>query len=75
MAACISLDEFMRLQISERRERFDGLAVADQLAFVESADSIELILGGYPSAGQILAALERPSVSLDDAATASGTIH
>lgn len=75
MAARISLDEFMRLPISDRRERFDGLAVADQLAFVELSDSIELILGGYPSAGQLLAALERPSASLDDVATVSGTIH
>ncbi|BAO29385.1 hypothetical protein [Sulfuritalea hydrogenivorans] len=60
----ITLDEFMHLPVGdERRERFGDLAAADQLAFVRAADSVELILGGYPSESRILFSHEQASRS------------
>jgi len=51
----MSLDEFMTLPAMERRQRFGELSVSEQLAFVSSADSVELIIGGYPVEERILA--------------------
>lgn len=51
----MTLYEFMKLPVMERRQRFSELSAADQVAFVSTADSIELILGGYPSEERILA--------------------
>lgn len=50
----MSLDEFMKLPAMERRQRFVELSIADQVAFVSRADSVELIMGGYPTEERIL---------------------
>lgn len=51
----MTLEEFMRLPANERRPRFNELSVSDRLAFVSRADSVELIIGGYPVEERILA--------------------
>lgn len=71
MAGRITLAEFLQLPAGERRDGFEGLSVADQLAFIEAADPVTLILGGYPSEARILA----QHGALDGNPAHAGTIH
>lgn len=72
----MGLDEFMTLPAMERRQRFDELSVSDRLAFVSSADSVELIIGGYPTEERILDVAQHAANAMETNRSRDGkTMH
>jgi hypothetical protein len=76
MGGRITLDEFRALDVGAKRERFDELSLADQLAFVRATDPQTMLLCGYPSEERILAGHGIPTgQALDDAGPGLGPLH
>lgn len=59
----MTLDEYCKFP---KRELFEQLSVADQLAFVETAPDWMLVLGGYPTAERILLQAQSSFDACDD---------
>lgn len=49
----LTLEEFEQLPASEQREAFDRLSFKDQFAYVDAADPLAMLMGGYPSLEEI----------------------
>lgn len=65
----MTLDDYRKFP---KRELFEQMSVADQLAFVETAPDWMLIIGGYPTAERVLM---RAQLALDLVSNENTPLH